>query len=724
MREALPPTNAERYLRAAAMTALWVAARTGLGRAFRDAGRPADDPLLLRAGGGPLADAAAGRAPGRRGAERFDALRLRARGRRAARRRPGRPAGRRRPIRRRCRPSWPPSSAPTTRWRRRPSRRWRWPGCARPSTPRWRSPRRRGTEARVAAAARAAGRPRRARHRCRRRGAAPGAGEAAGGGACRWARPGRMLDRAVRALRDWRPREPAAVFGLPRERRRGEYAQAALALLRRPGAGAAGRRRAQGGHLPHRPRGRGRRRRRVRGGAALPALGAPRPAPPAGGGAAGGAPLRRREGLHPADRAAGPGRRWPSSCGREFYLPILVAAKEHFGGMRHLADRGGVHAQQPAGRRHQLLRGASRRCSTLAQAIRRAFDGLRGAAGRARSPSAAVRRQLEAIGERPRRGGSRRRARRRAEAEQALPAGRAGAAAGGGARRARLARAARRGGAPAGGARAGPGPGPRRGAGGRGLHQLRRGAAGGGHRGRGLRPATGWPSPTRSTSRRAARRGRAAARLRADAAAGGRAARPAPRPAMQHAWSVFIGQPLAAAGRARRRRTPRRGGARRRPAGGHARPWRARCGRRCEAAARAPAEQPGDIYNSGAALSEEALEAYLDEVEARGWSAASSSSRTRCRPSCAPSSSSGPSRSRWWPASAPTARCAELFRRVGRAAFKGLGGVTVWELCAEGGGPAALCAALGPGWFQGASGSAAGRRPGPPPLLPAPAAGR
>ncbi len=43
----------------------------------------------------------------------------------------------------------------------------------------------------------------------------------------------------------------------------------------------------------------------------------------------------------------------------------------------------------------------------------------------------------------------------------------------------------------------------------------------------------------------------------------------------------------------------------------------------------------------------------------------------------------------------------QLFRRVGRAAFKGLGGVTVWELCAEGGGPAALCTLLGPGWLSG-----------------------
>jgi hypothetical protein len=48
-------------------------------------------------------------------------------------------------------------------------------------------------------------------------------------------------------------------------------------------------------------------------------------------------------------------------------------------------------------------------------------------------------------------------------------------------------------------------------------------------------------------------------------------------------------------------------------------------------------------------------------------------------------------------------RVAELFRRVGRAAFKGLGGVVVWELCAADGGPGALASQLGPGWGRGGS---------------------
>jgi hypothetical protein len=46
---------------------------------------------------------------------------------------------------------------------------------------------------------------------------------------------------------------------------------------------------------------------------------------------------------------------------------------------------------------------------------------------------------------------------------------------------------------------------------------------------------------------------------------------------------------------------------------------------------------------------------------------------------------------------------AEMFRRVGRAAFKGLADVTVWELCAEGGGPAALASALKEHWLEGKS---------------------
>jgi hypothetical protein len=48
----------------------------------------------------------------------------------------------------------------------------------------------------------------------------------------------------------------------------------------------------------------------------------------------------------------------------------------------------------------------------------------------------------------------------------------------------------------------------------------------------------------------------------------------------------------------------------------------------------------------------------------------------------------------------PDGRPAELFRRVGVASFKGLGGVTVWELCDGGGGAGELQRALGAEWFR------------------------
>ena len=122
-----------------------------------------------------------------------------------------------------------------------------------------------------------------------------------------------------------------------------------------------------------------------------------------------------------------------------------------------------------------------------------------------------------------------------------------------------------------------------------------------------------------------------------------------------------------------------------------------------EAAAREPADRPGDIYNSGVALSEEALTAFLDEV---------GSQRVVRRVELAPEDVPVNLRPFFWIGAEaqslvlcfhPDGRLGEMFRRVGRAAFKGLGGVTVWELCAEGGGPAALVAALGPSWFRGAN---------------------
>ena len=48
LREVLPGPPHDRWLRAAALTALWVASRTGVARFARDAGLRPDDPLLLR----------------------------------------------------------------------------------------------------------------------------------------------------------------------------------------------------------------------------------------------------------------------------------------------------------------------------------------------------------------------------------------------------------------------------------------------------------------------------------------------------------------------------------------------------------------------------------------------------------------------------------------------------------------------------------------------------
>jgi hypothetical protein len=120
-----------------------------------------------------------------------------------------------------------------------------------------------------------------------------------------------------------------------------------------------------------------------------------------------------------------------------------------------------------------------------------------------------------------------------------------------------------------------------------------------------------------------------------------------------------------------------------------------------EAAAQEGADPPGDIYNSGAALSEEALTAFLAEVSGR---------RVVRRIELEPAEVPEEARANWFYGAErqslvvcfhPDGRVGELFRRVGRAAFKGLGGVTVWELCAEQGGPALLVHLLGRSWFQG-----------------------
>jgi len=193
------------------------------------------------------------------------------------------------------------------------------------------------------------------------------------------------------------------------------------------------------------------------------------------------------------------------------------------------------------------------------------------------------------------------------------------------------------------------------------------------------------------------------ARMPADAAlARERAARKSP--ALAHAWSVFIGQPLqipvpfeAEEAALRAVRAGDLAGAMRALAG----PVRGAL----EVAAREQGDRPGDVYNSGAALSEDALMAFLAEVEG---------TRVVRRVEVAPAEIPDRLRARWFFGADPQSlvvclgrdgRVHEMFRRVGAAAFKGLGLVAVWELCADGGGPGALAAALGPGWAKGGGGS-------------------
>ncbi|HEY6099853.1 MAG TPA: hypothetical protein VIW03_10510, partial [Anaeromyxobacter sp.] len=169
--------------------------------------------------------------------------------------------------------------------------------------------------------------------------------------------------------------------------------------------------------------------------------------------------------------------------------------------------------------------------------------------------------------------------------------------------------------------------------------------------------------------------------------------------ALVHAWSVFIGAPLQlpvpSHAEEQALRLFRAG-----DAAGAMRALAAPVREGLEAAARAE-ERSGDIYNSGAALSEEALEAYLAEVGA---------ARTIRRVDLPLDRIPETMRARWYFGDEPLAlvacfhpdgRVGELFRRVGTAEFKGLGAVVVWELCDEGGGAGALALALAAGQVGG-----------------------
>jgi hypothetical protein len=649
VRDAIPAGHADRYLRTAAMTALWVAARTGVARAFRDAGGAAVSPLLARIEVALSPSALLGGRPGvQSGGSTLYGVELSA----------GIPRGDE--LVARLAAGGDPEAA-------------RAEIAAQLGAEEALSVR---AEQAVAVArlrealgqavmlAEAQGQAERVQPV---REILCGPGALAGGATDAAARqslirqllaalpagePGAVLDRAHKALREWRPREPAAVFGLTRERARAEYATAAAALcadlaLERMAAPARKAitfrtgREAEGGADAEYEAGR------------LYRLSA-RPGPilksaddrPVAHLFADVKDFTRRTAL--LGQAA-----MAEFLRREFYLPIVVAAKEHYGGMQHLADRGGMQLNNLLGDAISFS-GRIEAMVELAKSIRRAFAAYAAQLAREFSGEVMVR-QLAAL---------------ERELESASPEERAR----------QLARA--RGEGLEAGVFISHGPAP--------LVVVIEDEVFGTNR---VAIADKINESARGTARAPSARAAADAWLAAE-----RVARRSPQ--LQHAWSVFIGQPLTlpvppelevqalAAARA-----GDLAGAMRTLAG----PVR----EGLEAAARRPVERPGDIYNSGTALSEEALVAFLHEVER---------DRLVRRVELAPAEVPDHLKTFFWfgaePQSLvacfhPDGRLAELFRRVGRAAFKGLGGVVVWELCSEGGGPAALAKVLGPGWFSG-----------------------
>jgi hypothetical protein len=376
----------------------------------------------------------------------------------------------------------------------------------------------------------------------------------------------------------------------------------------------------------------------------------------------------------------------------EFYVPILAAAKEHFGGMEHLADRGGVQLNNLLGDAISFS-GRIDEMVSLARAIRALFDAYGARLAREIS-SAAVARQIAELEERLAGAlGQARDARAAHEAALAIAppgtpqhASLAAAAARAWAEEARLAAERDRGLARARGEvlEAGVfvswGQAP--------LVVVIDDEVFGRNR---VAIADKINESARGTARVASARARADAALARERARRG-------TPALGHAWSVFIGHAaeLAVPPEAEEHavRLFRAGDA---PGAMRALAAPVRDG--IEAAARG-GERAGDVYNGGAALSDEALQAFLAEVGAR---------RVVRRVALGPERIPDALRARFFYGEGPLSlvacfhpdgRLAELFRRVGVAGFKGLGRVVVWELCG-GAGAGALAAALAPGWFRG-----------------------
>jgi hypothetical protein len=494
-----------------------------------------------------------------------------------------------------------------------------------------------------------------------------------------------LLDGAVRALQGWKPKEPAAATGLDRDAARGEWALAASAVV----ADCALDRMIQ----PARRALSYRTGREAEGGADLEweagrlyRLSA-RPGPilrqttdrPQGHLFADVKDFTRRTALLGQASMA-------EFLRNEFYVPILAAAKEHFGGMQHLADRGGVMLNNLLGDAISFG-GRIDRMIALAQAIRALFAAYAARLAREIS-SEVVAKQIAAIEEAHR--GALEKGRLDVRTAEAGLAGVAPGTPEHAAFSARLARArteqarlaserehaiARaRGEVLEAGVFVSYGAAP--------LVVLIEDEVFGANR---VAIAERINESARGTARAAA------ARARADVALARERLRRR-NPSLDHAWSVFIGAPLQLPvppeAEDQALKLVRAG-----DAAGAMRALAAPVRQGLEVAARA-GERPGDIYNSGAAVSEEALEAFLAEI-----GPARDVRRVELPPERIPDGM----RARWWFGDEPLAlvacfhpdgRLGELFRRVGTAAFKGLGDVVVWELCGESGGAGALGLAL------------------------------
>jgi hypothetical protein len=492
--------------------------------------------------------------------------------------------------------------------------------------------------------------------------------------------PGAALDRGRTALRGWRPREPASAFGMPREEARAEYARAACAfaadlalerllaparraVVARTGGEVEGGAEAewQAGRLY---------RVSARGGRILEA----RADRPLGHLFADVKDFTRRTGLlGPAAMA--------EFLRTEFYRPILAAAKGFFAGMPHLADRGGMAVNNLlgdaisfsgdvealvalAGEIPRLLAAYEARLavevSSDAVARRLAAIDARWAADLARVAAAAAAARatgaapgrLEALAEEE--------ARLVAERERALARARGeGLEAG---------VFLSYGGAPVTVVIDDEVFGPNR-----------------------VAIADKINESARGTARAPSARARADAAL---AEARGRRG----NPLLPHAWRVFVEPPLGLSLPA----AVERAALERARAGDTAAALRllaAPVKEALERAARAPDGAPGDLYNSGAALSEEALGAFLDAVKG-----ARQLRRVELRPADVPDPLAarafyGDGRLELVACYQPDGRRAELFRRAGTAAMKGLGDVVVWELAAADGPPAALFRHFARAWL-------------------------